>query len=174
MSHGSGRTSQLDEQDTPGSASSGGILQMLGNLLSLKEDCNDPDDKALSDRELVASLEAKLRVAQSVQKATEETLKAERDASEEERKAWQKERTRLQGSLDAALEVLATRLPPTASPHAAAKLAAKSALVQALSSVSEQDSSAELSISTDSDPSKTWLSDESVERRNCEGTLAPG
>lgn len=142
---------------------------MLGNLLSLKEDCNDPDDKALSDRELVASLEAKLGVVQSVQKATEETLKAERDAFEEERKAWQKERTRLQGSLDAALEVLATRLPPTASPHAAAKLAAKSALVQALSSVSEQDvadSSAELSISTDSDPSRHWCSDESLERRN--------
>eukprot|EP00930_Biecheleria_cincta_P086653 TRINITY_DN75911_c0_g1_i1.p1 TRINITY_DN75911_c0_g1~~TRINITY_DN75911_c0_g1_i1.p1 ORF type:complete len:342 (-),score=67.70 TRINITY_DN75911_c0_g1_i1:67-1092(-) len=166
-SHGIGRASQPNEQNTHASSSSGGILQMLGSLLSLnQDDCRDPDDKALGDRELVASLEARLMVAQSVQKATEETLKAERKAFEEERKAWRKERTRLQGSLDAALEVLASRLPPTALPHVASKLAAKSMFVQALSSVSEQDvadSSAELSISSDSDPSKHWTSDESAE-----------
>lgn len=169
-SHGSERVRQLGGQDTQLSADdSWGIRQLFTDLWSLSpEESNDPSEKSPSDGELVARMEADMKLAQQVQEETEETLKAERKAFEEERKAWQRERARLEGSLDVVLEVLASRLPPTASPGGAARLAR---LNQTLSSVNEQDvaESSELSISTDSDPSKNWCSDESVEKRNCEG-----
>eukprot|EP00930_Biecheleria_cincta_P103652 TRINITY_DN95680_c0_g1_i1.p1 TRINITY_DN95680_c0_g1~~TRINITY_DN95680_c0_g1_i1.p1 ORF type:complete len:370 (-),score=49.36 TRINITY_DN95680_c0_g1_i1:238-1263(-) len=92
------------------------------------------------------------QAAESAHKDAEDRLaqarsafEVERQTWEAERRGWQKERDRLQGSLDAALEALAHRLPPTGAPQVASKLLAKLP-------APEQDSSLDLSASSASEP----------------------
>jgi len=89
--------------------------------------------------------EASLKECKEKMDEMQVDLEKQRAALEEERQAWHDERKKLKKSLETALEALAQRLPPTAHPGTA-RAATRAP------PMSSQESSADLSISSASDP----------------------